>query len=306
MKRANEIKKMLYRTFQEPAEGIDSAAMDKRILSDASTSMKQAMTANQRICPVSKWRKIMTSKITKLSSAALIIIAVTVGIIHFGGSIDGSNIVFADVLKSIQEANTAVWHEHRVMTCNGEELPFLTTDVVRYYSLKYGAKEEMYALNDILLHEVYWSVEKDARIEVAPLWKQYKRTEFTEAERTVGGRSIEAIVELVKSEKTTKLGRKTINGRKAEGFEIGDSKIAGALVPIKFDSMVARFWVDIETSLPLRYEAELVISDRHVTLFTGGKAVEVKVTGDEFQWDVELGPDMFDPNIPSDYTPMEF
>jgi hypothetical protein len=172
--------------------------------------------------------------------------------------------------------------------------------------VKYGAKEEMYALKDILLHEVYWSVEKDARIEVAPLWKQYKRTEFTEAERTVGGRSIEAIVKLVKSDKTTKLGRKTINGKKAEGFEIEDSKIAGALAPIKFDSMVARFWIDIETSLPLRYEAELVISDRHVTLFTGGKAIEVKVTGDEFQWDVELGKDVFELNIPPDYTEMEY
>ena len=248
----------------------------------------------------------MTSKITKLSSAALIIITVTAGIIHFGGSIDGSSIVFADVLKSIQEANTAVWHEQRVMTCNGKKLPFLTSDVVRYYSLEYGAKEEMYTMKDILLQEVYWLREKGVRIEVAPLWKQYKRTEFSEAERAVGGRSIEAIVELVKSERTVKLGRKTINGREAEGFEIEDSKIAGALVPIKFDSLIARFWIDVETSLPLRYEAELVISDRHITLFTGGKAVEVKVIGDEFQWDVELKKDVFELNIPPDYTPMEY
>lgn len=306
MNHTEKIKKLLCSTFREPADGIDSAAMDERILSDASTSMKQAVATNIKAYRKLFWRTIITSKITKLSSAALIIIAVTAGIIHFSCSIDGGSIVFADVLKSIQEANTAVWHEQRVMTCNGEELPFLTTDVVRYYSVKYGAKEEMYALKYILLQEVYWSIEKGARIEVAPLWKQYKRTEFTEAERTVGGRSIEAIVELVKSEKTTKLGRKTINGRKAEGFEIEDSKIAGALVPIKFDSLVARFWIDIETSLPLRYEAELVISDRHITTFTGGKAVEVNVIGDEFQWDVELYKDIFELNIPPDYTEMEY
>ena len=111
---------------------------------------------------------------------------------------------------------------------------------------------------------------------------------------------------MVKSEKSTKLGRRTINGREAEGFEIEDSKIAGALVPVKFDSLVARFWIDVETSLPLRYETELVISDRHITFFTGGKAVEVKVIGDEFQWDVKLESGIFEPNIPPDYTAMEY
>jgi hypothetical protein len=283
-----------------------SAEMRKRTLNDASEAQSKSRKSKWAAAHSNIWRIIMTSKITKLSSAALIIIAVTAGIIHFSSSIDGGSIVFADVLKSIQEANTAVWHEQRVITCNGEELPFLTSDVVRYYSVEYGAKEEMYALKNILLQEVYWSIEKGARIEVAPLWKQYKRTEFTEAERTVGGRSIEAIVELVKSEQTTKLGSKTINGRKAEGFEIEDSKIAGALVPVEFDSLVARFWIDVETSLPIQYEAELVISDRHITTFTGGKAVEVKVIGDEFQWDVELGKDIFELNIPPDYTEMEY
>ena len=282
-----------------------SADMRKRTLDDALEAHSKSRKVGWAAAHSNIWRIIMASKITKLSSAALIIIAVTAGIIHFSSSIDGGSIVFADVLKSTQEANTAVWHEQRVMTCNGEELPFLTTDVVRYYSVEYGAKEEMYALKDILLQEVYWSIEKGARIEVAPLWKQYKRTEFTEAELTVGGRSIEAIVELVKSEKTTKLGRKTINGRKAEGFEIHNTKIVGAFVPVEFDSLVARFWIDVETSLPLRYEAELVISDRHITTFTGGKAVEVEVIGDEFQWDVELEKDIFELNIPPDYTEME-
>jgi len=283
-----------------------SADMHKRTLNDAleahSKSKKVEWAANHS----NIWKTIMKSKITKLSTAALILIAVMAGLIHFSASIDGNSIVFAEVIKSIQEANSAVWHEQRVMTCNGEELPFLTSDVVRYYSLEYGAKEEMYAMKDILLQEVYWLRGKGVRIEVAPLWKQYKRTEFSEAERAVGGRSIEAIVELVKSERTVKLGRKTINGREAEGFEIEDPKIAGALVPVEFDSMLARFWIDVETSLPIRYEAELLISDKHITLFTGGKPVEVKVIGEKFQWDVELEPGIFEPNIPSDYTEMEF
>ena len=283
-----------------------SAEMHERTLNDALEAHSKSRKVKWAAAHSNIWRTIMTSKITKLSSAALIIIAIMASMIHFGGSIDGSSIVFAEVLKNIQEANSAKWHEQRVITCNGEELPFLKSDAKWYYSLEYGGKEDMYNMKDILLHQVYWLPEKDMRIEVMPLLKQYKYTEFNDAERAIGGRSIEAIVELIKSEIPVKLGRKTINGRKAEGFEIQNSKIAAALVPIKFDSLMARLWIDIETSLPLRYEAELVISDRHITVFTGGKTVEVKVAGDEFQWNVALESGIFEPNIPSDYTPMEY
>ncbi|NQT03620.1 MAG: hypothetical protein HQ580_16445, partial [Planctomycetes bacterium] len=48
------------------------------------------------------WRIIMKSRITKLAAAAVIIIAVLVGINHFGGSFDGGSVAFADVLKYIQ------------------------------------------------------------------------------------------------------------------------------------------------------------------------------------------------------------
>jgi len=282
-----------------------SAEMHKRTLNDALEVHSQSRKVEWAAAHSNIWRTIMTSKITKLSSAALIIIAIMVSMIYFGGSIDGSGVALADVIRSIQSASSAVWHEQRVIACNGEELPFLKSDAVRYYSLEYGGMEAMYNKEDLLLHQAYWLPEENVYLDVAPLFKQYKRRELTEAERAIGGRSVEAIVELVKSEKTTKLGRSKIDGREAEGFEIKNSRIAGALVPVAFDSLTARLWIDVETSLPLRYEAELVISDRHITFFTGGKAVEVKVTGDQFQWDVELEPGIFEPNIPPGYTAVE-
>jgi hypothetical protein len=163
----------------------------------------------------------------------------------------------------------------------------------------------MYNTENVLLHQVFWLPEKDVRFKVIPLLKQYLRTEFTEAERAMGGRSVEAIVELAKSEKTTKLGCSQINGKEAEGFEIKDSKIARALAPIEVDSLIARFWIDVETSLPLRYEAELIVSDKYVTFFTGGKTIKAKVVGDGFQWNTKLEPALFDPNIPDDYKPID-
>jgi len=78
MNRAEKIKELLQKTFAEPADQTSLAAMDERILSDASTNMKQAMAANQRIYPISKWRKIMRTKTVKLATAAAVIVAALV------------------------------------------------------------------------------------------------------------------------------------------------------------------------------------------------------------------------------------
>ncbi|MCP4259178.1 MAG: hypothetical protein GY774_16970 [Planctomycetes bacterium] len=311
MNRNEKTKELLRRSFRECSDGSDLTGIDQRILSDASTSMRKAVAANQRVKSISLWRTIMKSNITKLATAAVVIIAVMVVLNHLGGSIDGSSIVLADVAKKIAQVNSAIWQEHRTLTCDGTKLSFLKnlkTDVTRYYSCEYGSREDMSTTDGLLLHQVYWLTEKNVFIEVAPLFKQYKLKELTETERMVWSqRSIVAALEgLIESEEPAKLGRKIINGKEAEGFEIRDSKIVAAFVPVRFDSLVARFWIDVETSLPVRYEAELVISDKHITSYTGGKSVEVNVTADGFQWNAELEPGVFEPNIPSDYTPMEY
>ncbi|MHC4244530.1 MAG: hypothetical protein ACYSU4_19145 [Planctomycetota bacterium] len=311
MNRNEKVKELLRRAFRESPDGTEPAEMDRRILSDASTSMRKAVTANQRVKNISFWRTIMKSNITKLATAAAVIITVMVVLNHLGGSIDGSGVVLADVAKKIAQVNSAIWQEHRIITCDGIELSFLKnlkTDVTRYYSCEYGSREDMSTTNGLLLHQVYWLTKKNAFIEVAPLFKQYKHKELTETERTVWSqRSIAAAVErLIELEEPVRLGRKILNGKEAEGFEVRDSQIVAAFVPVQFDSLVARFWIDVETSLPVQYEAELVISDKHITTYTGGKPVEVNVTAHEFQWDVELEPGIFEPNIPSDYIPMEY
>ncbi|MHC4645212.1 MAG: hypothetical protein ACYTBJ_06905 [Planctomycetota bacterium] len=48
-------------------------------------------------------RKIMKSRITKLAAAAIIIMAILVGINQFGGSIDGASVLYAQVRESIEK-----------------------------------------------------------------------------------------------------------------------------------------------------------------------------------------------------------
>ena len=71
-------KQMLHKTFGEPATGSGLSRMDKRILCDASTSMKQAVAASQRTYPISKWRTLMKTRTAKLATAAAVLITVFV------------------------------------------------------------------------------------------------------------------------------------------------------------------------------------------------------------------------------------
>ena len=78
MNRAEKVKELLQKTYGEQADDSDLSRMDERILCDASTSMRQAVAANQRIYPISKWRKIMRTKTVKLATAAAVIVAALV------------------------------------------------------------------------------------------------------------------------------------------------------------------------------------------------------------------------------------
>jgi outer membrane lipoprotein-sorting protein len=55
-----------------------------------------------------------------------------------------------------------------------------------------------------------------------------------------------------------------------------------------------RLWVSAETGYPVLYESKMSGESE-------GQVWELESVMDQFQWDVELGPDIFEPNIPPDY-----
>jgi len=85
MNRAERIKELLRRTFQQSAEPAAPAGMDERILSDASTSMREAVAAHQTVHRISHWRRIMRTRAAKLTTAAAVLAAAFV-IMTWGGS----------------------------------------------------------------------------------------------------------------------------------------------------------------------------------------------------------------------------
>ena len=89
----------------------------------------------------------------------------------------------------------------------------------------------------------------------------------------------------------TELEPTEIEGTLCEGIETSDVNLMGD-VPYRIDSFCARLWVSVETGYPVLLEGE----------FHGESSTSVVF--DQFQWDAELDPSVFEPNIPPDYEQM--
>ncbi|MGD2110626.1 MAG: zf-HC2 domain-containing protein [Phycisphaerae bacterium] len=81
------------------------------------------------------------------------------------------------------------------------------------------------------------------------------------------------------------LGRRKLEGREVEGFEI-----AGAKLGVYTPGVVARLWVDPETRLPVKFEG------------AGEPGSDWHATYDRFRFDVPFGPDTFRVDIPDDFV----
>ena len=77
--------------------------VNKAVLNDLLNHLDKTQTIRSAIHQPNIWRIIMNSKITKLAAAAVIIIAVLIGINQFTGSIDGAAIAFAEITEAVKK-----------------------------------------------------------------------------------------------------------------------------------------------------------------------------------------------------------
>ena len=85
------------------------------------------------------------------------------------------------------------------------------------------------------------------------------------------------------------LGRSVIDGVEVEGIEVTDPPTENG----KLANGIGRMWVDVQNQLPVRIEIESPAN--------GEVAVRWLM---EFKWSEAVPASVFEPNIPSDYTPL--
>lgn len=214
------------------------------------------------------WRIIMKTKITKLAAAAVIIIAVLIGINHFGGSIDMVNVAFADVLEQISEDRPYACR--MTFDYDGDKPDTSYRRMQKNLSVRREERND----GTILVFDMS---QKPVRILI--LWPDEKVAK-------------ESLLLDRGPIKDPDVLRMIIDRQNGTEEDLGLSQINGITVKI-FHSPDEHneftVWADVETNLPVRVELRQSSSGRTIIM-------------EDFEFVVEFDESLFDTTAPEDYA----
>ncbi len=240
------------------------------------------------------WRKAMKTPIMKFAVAAGVVLAVLLGMYFLGGT---SSTTWAAVLNKVMDFDTCVSRSRDVDTTgprpDGFEFASEHTATI-YYSEQYGRYSEGHK-NGELFSRSYTLLQDNEFVFICYPLKIYKRAPLTEEQiREFHEKSPKQIIAKILEHDYTELGDSTMEGRRVRGLELRDPNALSdgqSLAPL-LDDFSARFWIDVDTQLPVWVEVSFV-----------PKGSKMRHTGvwDQFQWGVALDPNLFKPTVPADF-----
>jgi hypothetical protein len=239
--------------------------------------------------PFALWRTIMKSKLTKLATAAMVFIACVIGLYLFHGSQD----VFASMLEKIEHIESFTY-QHK-MTIKGmvsnlaQDFP-ITLESTVYVSDRYGIRQDM-QMGSSTISIIYIPADSNVITQLLPMSKNYIYATMTneQVQEKLRKTNPKGMIEEFKSFAYKNLGIKTIDGFEAEGIEVDDQNFMAGV----FETAVGRLWIDITSQLPVRIEIDGTSADGQT---------ETKIIAYDFDWLSLVEPEIFEINIPPDYT----
>jgi hypothetical protein len=304
MKSARQVERIVGR-----ARLVTDPTTDERILSDAGAALAKATDNRPRASRPGPtiWRTIMESRATRYSAAATIAIAAALVLsdpLGLFGSRHG--VALAEVVERMNEVQTITHQEKRVFYEMGKDEPMLRTNVVKYLSFARGLLEEQYDEQGHLMARVYILKDPAQIIFVFDSQKTYLKLPLADSwTRLIEHLTPKAIVECFKAGDCRDLGHRQVDGHEVEGFETNSAEIWPIpeqyrfLFPIK--TFQWQFWIAQDKPLPVAADLEVTTGRG---LFTAFKELRVTCHDYDMQYDPNLSPTLFDPNIPADYQPM--
>jgi len=237
------------------------------------------------------WRIIMKNPITKMAAAAVVIIAVLVGVFQLGGSMEG--VVLANVVENIEQIESFIFQHQISVTAVADGTTIQESETTTYVSSEFGLRQDAY-MNDNIIGISYIPTTGTIVTQVMPDMKQYRKvtTSQENMKQIHEQANPKGMIREFLSFEHIKLGRKKIDGIEVEGIEVNDPRFLNSV----FESAVGRLWVDLEKVLPVRTE---------IIGVSGSGSIETKIVAYDFDWDVKLEPGIFEPNVPDDYTLLE-
>jgi len=194
-------------------------------------------------------------------------------------------IAWAEVITQVVEAHNyvcRVWSDTNLPGDNEQES-------VRYLSKEFGFRNDIYADDRLVLTEYILPSER-AFIGVVPDDEAWMRIWLrdSEIEEVLRGSSAQEMVADFRSASYRELGQKRIDGIMASGIEVQDPDFIKSF----FEGGWMRLWVDVETNWPVIMEGKWTAD--------GGR-LQIRFEFTDFQWNVDLPPEMFEPDIRRNY-----
>jgi len=295
MKRAKEIESLAKRTQFEP-----DASADQRILSAAEAALDRRMDVARATEARLTGRLIMNSRIAKLTIAAAVIVAALLGIHFFTGT---SGTSWAAVLEKVNGFDTCVFRTREVETTGPrpDGFEFATEkESKNYRSETYGSFSENYENGKLAVrHYTLLQERQHVSLFSARLPKLCIRGPVDDRGiREFHTSDPRQLVAKILAGPYVEIGNDVIEGKSVRGVELRDPNVLAQdeqkAPPL--DDFAARFWIDVQTELPVWMEINFVLN---------GSPVRTMMIWDQFQWGVPLESSLFKPEIPADYEIVE-
>ena len=226
------------------------------------------------------WREhIMRNRIVQLATAAAIIAAVSIGLYHLGVSPDGAGVVWGDVLAKVESVPAVTYKMRMTVTYPQGQVLIDESDI--YMAGDRGTRIDSYKDGERYMVK-YLVPERKLCYIVHPQLKRYM--ERTVSDEQIHQQDPRQWLKWILSWDYVELGRSEIDGIEVEGIEA-----------TRDDQETLRLWVDVQTHWPVRIESEGQMKE-------AGRYLPTHIIMDQFQWDSETDPALFEPNIPEDYT----
>ena len=244
--------------------------------------------------PFSLRNTIMKSPLTKLATAAVVIIACVIGLSLWRTT--GSGIALADVLAQIEKVKAFRSQWSSKITGEDPNKPYSSeTHGIRLVSQEYGVKTKYERPDsngrESTFKEILVLPDKKTMINILHEQKKCLRIELGDdgAERMWEHMSDpNTLTRQILKGKYESMGRSVVDGIEVEGFRTTDPNYWHPTVR----EIDAKIWVDVKTQLPVRYDVTCAHFDN----------VGQQMVYHNFEWDVPIDAAEFKLVIPDDYV----
>jgi len=297
MKSMNEVEQSL-----KQLESAGDPAIHKRILDGLVSEMekgKEQRAGSQRWV---FWRSALRSSVVRIGAPAGAVVVLLIAFVLIGLKPVDAQAVMRQVAAKVETIQAEVYNVHTSTVIN--DRPANEDRGVVYHSVLHGSRRDIFE-GGRLVASKYMLPGRREIISVNHSRKEYMRSSLSEAtaEQLAGLLDVRQWLDsMAKEGRRTSgiesLGKRKINGIEAMGFALDKYGLFGKDAQSQEGFM--RLWVDPEEYLPVLMEIEYTLRAP-----PGGGRYEkrtVSVTSRDFQWDITLGPDTFEPDIAEDYT----